>query len=417
MPDMVNERGVHKIEVHGAELMIADQPQYLYYWQHLQPEQITWESKLSWKVHATIDAGTDLLLGASGAKLVLKPVGVVGKVATTAFVTSILSKAAWKYVKYRGITFGIEEFLETLTREIEKLTKIKEPNTMVTYASFLEHKTIKLPDSLKGIPVVVRWDEGFSSWETADAFHLASPCYIDYLRGYQKYDVKCEKYEYDAKTGYTQCFKPSVKEWKYHDEPECTLSLRGVSDYYLELGDSRIDTNPMSVLMEEEAQDVLDHMERGTNYDYEVYKNTVDSPRPFSNGVADTIKIEYGSKKEYIVDSNFDGYFDTFVVENCRIPGIVVSDIHKKDTGDKYNYCLNQEGWGHTVLNVMGWVAIGAGVVTTIVITAGGAAPAYIAAVALGTGATAGALEATGDYYEQQGDWPGAEGPNLDISP
>ena len=72
------------------------------------------------------------------------------------------------------------------------------------------------------------------------------------------------------------------------------------------------------------------------------------------------------------MDMDFDGYFDSYGLMNCKTTAISITGVQKADTPGEYNYCFDERGGMFTdILSVGGKIVGAAGAVIACVASSG----------------------------------------------
>jgi len=420
-------------------------PQYVAYWQVFPVEADTWSFKVDWKIHVAIALVTILppTKVANGfAKVAAEKItaSITAREAETTLTNQLVSIAKQRIEKekLRAITkFGVLEGA-ALATEYAASTRAKfypDKNAFVMKSPFENKEPFNLVSELEGKPVFLKWstndilDAGGGAIDTA---HFVSPCNIQSM-DVEKAKVICDEYFVSSKTGIVQCAKFANVEKATDDqsglwysaksyisrifssgqEPSCDIN------YYIDVSEPYI--NDMDYIKGMNTQDLTKSVFNGNapqpkscdegnseatitlnGKSYTVggcYKN---NPVRF-----DKIEIRDGNKVETLLDTDFDGYFDSYTLKGCKTDAIIISNVKKATVSNDYNYCFDETArflsWGQA--STYG-AAIGTAVVFAIAfppstIVSGLAVIGSIFAVQQGT------YEAITEFDKARDRWPG----------
>lgn len=330
--------------------------------------------------------------------------------------------------KIRTITkAGVLQGASLVAAQVDSKSAIYEedPNSVVLKTPYEEKNKLALSDELKGKPVLTHWDPGAISSERATPAHLVSPCKIDSMQ-LRMARVTCNHYTYNMKTGMVDCDndKETGKEIEFKGErvtvfetvmdkllgngnlPECNLeSYLGSDNYYFKSFES-ISAMKINHLINQIKMNMLKHPEE---FEYvEIYydnENPVDengnpvdfdyiednpgtdfwegglsggggATRSFGEAlesdeaVTHKLRIKINDRDLDFIDSDFDGYFDSYSMRNCNIDAPVITKINEnKDYED--NYCKDDRGGFQKTLKYGGFVVGTAGAITAGFVTGG----------------------------------------------
>ncbi len=426
-------------------------PEWVFYYQNFPHDQNTWGFVVDWKVYGIITLLSAIpifkpIKGVAAAGRAVR--AVVAKRLAKEALTKIVAKRLLRGAVVRGVAYGIEAYAAAVVESYLSMLEAK-PNQVLLVERATQPMNIKRIDNLDKKPVLVYWDSCTACVEHVRTFHLVSPCYIDHFEVPQAFLPYCDDfYIYNSNTGAVTCEDAEIytwgnttvlqpvlgdeANWEYmYDYPTCALSFRGVSQYFLELDDPRMDTDPIQVLKEMNTSDVIKYIRGSPNIDdIEFYKITpaeidvsegseegewlsMTDITPVEYDMIYRIKFDYGEKEQVLIDSDYNGKLDSYHITACIVPGIIATNILKMQKGT-HNYCLDQRLGYEGVLE---WIGFGVGMAGLIVAGFLTFGKGWIIAAAWASIVVGTAVELGAQIEEWEGSWPGETDYGLDISP
>ena len=417
-------------------LVFFGNPDLLYYWQVFPVEEDTWTYKPGLFTYTAIIALSAIPFGKGAGKLAKKIATQAGKeaigdmtirgilTATKELIKQqsiklIAERIAWKainpvtylklIVRTPGRIKNIGKFLlkeipaasaagaavvaEFSDAKLETMMKRLEPhgNAMVLYSPYVQPKIWQLTDKMMGRPVMLQFKPGAVFMKQAPA-HLASPCEIESI-GIEGKNMQCESYSYNTLTKVTTCEETTFEDMG-DDYPMCEFDIAGVSEGVMK---SNPPVRTLNDLKGMSVESVMQKIRDGTNYEVTAYDAGEDEVA-LDSGDVYKVKIEYGksdSQNVYIVDSNADGYFDTFGTEgDCYVSGVAFVNKEEKETDDKENYCVFEQQIKSIALEWLGYTLTAVSIAMT---------PFCPVIAVVGVGILAGGAEAASMEF---GQWP-----------
>ncbi|MFH1445383.1 MAG: hypothetical protein ABIF08_02795 [Nanoarchaeota archaeon] len=198
-------------------------PEYIIYWQEFPADQDTWTYKPNWKLAAGLALLTAIPIGKVvgtvangvanlGVKYAAEKAALKGLSLTRSQIIGMaLKNAAGKFLrdnlinafKTRALNIGINGVKLVLSKRTVAGALVgltvggatwaasivdsynakynQHANSIVLKEPFNKEVVYKLPDEMKGTPVIIYWDPDTFSFERRKPFHLVSPCKIDTL--------------------------------------------------------------------------------------------------------------------------------------------------------------------------------------------------------------------------------------------
>jgi hypothetical protein len=450
-------------------IMTYGDPKFITYWQVFPMQQNTWTFKVDARIHAAIIFATALpptkIVG-TFAQVAFKHISVsafnklTGKVITEATKKTIsdeFSKEIYQYAFKRATEQKLKALVKGVTLEGSALALeyvrsisakyIPDENSFILKSPYQDKEPFKLVSELDGKPVFIEWklsalSVGSSMTDTA---HLVSPCKIDSME-VKKMAVVCNQYVKNAKTGIIDCVSPVKLEkngvlsyiksiFSSGTEPSCDISnyiyipsketefinnidrMKSTSAKTLgqELFGSQFSfskcaeessTDPGDILIN---QDYLDYIERTAKKEkttIEGYKYSISGCDENEDKIPDKIEIDYQGKQQLIMDSDYDGFFDSYALKGCTTDAVIISNLKKTAVSNDYNYCNHANGqYG----NYLQWAGYGLSITSAIV--AAFVPGAQIYSISVGVAAIASTSAAiAGEYDQYKEGWPGKLG-------
>ena len=435
-------------------------PKHVVYWQVFPQQWDTWSFQPTWKLHAAIIALSVLPVGkipaylakASGKSIfaviknIVKPSKFIGFTSSNKYTTIAIAKETFKKVfseaaysgKYlskpiniarKGLTLEAGTLALKLADSVISMRYDPQPNSLVYKTPYVEPESKPLLEGWKGKPVLITWDPGWMSYERLTPFHLVSPCKINNLAVHSPVNVKCKYYMFDWKTGESKCGKDDKDDWgievarSFNQNELCDIR------FYLNPDDASLSKEKIGSLP---SSEVVNELRKGYDVtlvtadfndkgDIEIKSKGKATADVAAKDMEDTDAfISGGVNKKGLTlkDEDRDGFFDTFLAEDCITPAVVVEfNIDEKDDNYENNYCVSTVGGLEKIASGIGTAIGGAGVVVgTVVLVASGVGAATVAGatvasislstVAIVATATGGLAELVSLYEKKGGSWP-----------
>ncbi len=337
---------------------------------------------------------------------------VIGEKLHKRILERLIKKGASRFIVKGMIVSGSVYALRLAESMTEVRVSDRNGNAIVT-AMAKEYDPIsrtEMSDDGKGRPVLIIWDPGplggVMSVERRTDMHLVSPCYINTMN-VKRLIIECYTYSYNSETKITTCKAKDNKtklgiSWNLKDtEPSCLLDMSTVSGYYqnYDWGPER-NMRDIEVISKTPVNDVISRIYRERKYEVEQLDENDDD-------ITDRLKISFPTGVKTLVDSDYDGYFETYAAEKCKIDGIAITDIKKNNDIDGHNYCFDERGGWIKFLEGTGiFVAIGGFIVSGFV---SGGSTWVAGAIMVASSLIGGAMELEALHEEWEGHWPGPD--------